>query len=64
MLLEELIPCVNIEDYQTEFKGIIKEGDSTDGKKLEIGWLKELVAFANTNGGTLYVGVENNTHQI
>lgn len=64
MLLEDLIQGVNIEDYRTEFKGTIKEGNDGKGKKLEFGWLKELVAFANTDGGTLYIGVDNKTHQI
>lgn len=53
MLLEDLIPRVNIEDYRTEFKGIIKEGTDEKGNKLEVGWLKELVAFANTDGGDI-----------
>lgn len=64
MLIEELIKGVNLEDYCTEFKGIVEEGEDSEGNKKEIGWLKELVAFANTNGGTLYIGVQNKTHQI
>lgn len=59
MYIEELVPGINIEDESTEFKGIIEEGD---GK--EIGWLKTIAAFANTNGGTMYIGVENTSHKI
>ena len=65
MLLEDLIPGLNIEDTRNEFKGIIEEGKSEDsGKVKEIGWLKTIAAFANTDGGTLYIGVENKSHTI
>ncbi len=65
MLFEEMIRGVNLEDYEVEFKGIIKEGPSSDGVgREEIKWLKEIVAFANTFGGTLYVGVENKTNKV
>lgn len=59
MYIEELVPGINIEDESTEFKGIIEEGD---GK--EIGWLKTLAAFANTDGGKMYIGVENSSHKV
>ena len=65
MLLEDLIPGLNIEDTRNEFKGTIEEGKSEDsGKVKEIGWLKTIAAFANTDGGTLYIGVENKSHTI
>jgi len=64
MFIEELIPGVNLEDKNTEFKGIIKEGKDKDGKLLETGWLKTLCAFANTDGGKMYIGVEDKTHKI
>lgn len=64
MLIEELIPGLNLEDYTNEFKGIIEEGTTNSGERKEIGWLKELCAFANTRGGTLYIGVHNKTHEI
>ncbi len=65
MLIEELVPGVNLEDYRIEFKGILKEGPSKDGgERLEMGWLKEIVAFANTFGGTMYVGVNDKTHEV
>ena len=31
---------------------------------MEIGWLKTLVAFANTEGGALFIGVEDKTHKV
>ncbi len=65
MYLEELINGVNLEDYQNEFKGVLKEGRGSEKEeRAEIGWLKEIVAFANTLGGTLYVGVDNKTHEV
>ncbi len=64
MLIDELIPNVNLEDYKTEFKGIIKEGKGEGPERLEIGWLKQLTSFANTFGGVLYIGVDNKTHNI
>ena len=67
MYIYELIPDINLEDEQTEFKAIIKEGEyEQNGKKCryEYGWLKEFVAFSNTNGGNFYIGVENKTHKI
>jgi len=65
MYLEELFQGVNIEDSKNEFKRILEEGKSEDsGKPKEIGWLKSFAAFANTEGGTIYVGVDNKTHTI
>lgn len=64
MHIGELIPGLNLEDYTTEFKGIIEEGEGKDGYRKEIGWLKELCAFANTNGGILYVGIHDKSHDI
>lgn len=65
MYLEELVPGINIEDKNNEFKRFLEEGKSEDsGKNKEIGWLKTIAAFANTEGGVLYVGVDNSTHKI
>ncbi len=65
MLFEELMTNQNLEDYELEFKGMIFEGPTEDGKgRKEISWLKELAAFANTFGGILYIGVEDKTHKI
>ena len=65
MLFEELVWGVNIEDRNHEFKRILEEGKSEDsGNPKEVGWLKTLAAFANTDGGTMYVGVDNATHKV
>lgn len=65
MYIEELIPGINIEDKKFEFKRFLEEGKSEDsGKFKEIGWLKTIAAFANTDGGVLYVGVDNASHRI
>lgn len=66
MKFDKIIPNVDLEDYKTEFKEILKEGPNitNNGENLENSWLKEFVAFANTMGGTLYVGVDNKTHEI
>lgn len=64
VFVEELLNGINIEDKNIEFKGIIQIGKSSQGKTLEIGWLKTLAAYANTDGGKLYVGIEDKSHKI
>ena len=64
MQFEELVPRINLETKDIEFKGIIEEGATKNEKKKEIGWLKTFVAYANTDGGVLYIGVENKTHKL
>ncbi len=66
MLIEELIENVNLEDDAVEFKGIIKEGENPKkgDKRLEYGWLKEIAGFANSKGGSIYIGVDNKSHEI
>ena len=64
MRIEELIPSINIENKNVEFKRYIEEGKDEDGKIKEIGWLKTIAAFANTEGGSLFIGVDNKTHSI
>lgn len=68
MLIEDLIPDIELESTNIEFKGTLEEGENPkDGslfKRLEYGWLKAVNAFANTSGGTLYVGVEDKTHRL
>ena len=59
MFIQDLVPNVNIEDVNTEFKGIIEEGEGR-----EIAWVKTIAAFANTAGGTLYVGVDDKSHKV
>ena len=56
MFIEELVPNVNLETAEIEFKGLIEEGSSPSGPAKEISWIKTLAAFANTNGGRMYIG--------
>lgn len=65
MQIEELVNGLNIESSNVEFKGILREGKKKeDGTFLELGWLKTIAAFANTQGGEMYVGVEDKTHKV
>lgn len=64
MQIEELMEGAYLESKTIEYKGIIEEGKSKEGKNLELGWLKTLVAFANTEGGTLVIGVEDKSHKV
>ena len=41
-----------------EFKQILNDGDKSES------WLKSVVAFSNTNGGHLFVGVKDNGESI
>ena len=68
MYIEDLFQEINLETRDVEFKGTLEEGDNSQSDRLldrlEYGWLKSVNAFANTIGGTLFVGVENKTHRI
>lgn len=64
MQIEQLIPGINLETMNIEFKGILEEGAKENGGRKELGWLKTLAAYANTEGGDLYVGVENKSHKV
>lgn len=63
MTFEELVPNINIESEIIEFKGLIEEGIENN-KRKELSWLSVIASFANTKGGTLYIGVDNKTHKI
>ncbi len=64
MLINDVVDNAYLESKIIEYKGIIEEGKNKDGKQLEIGWLKTLVAFANTDGGVMFIGVEDKTHKV
>lgn len=65
MLLEDVINGVSLEGQNVEFKRVLDEGKSEKtGRAVEINWLKTFAAFANSNGGTVYVGVDDSSHQI
>ena len=62
MVIEELLPSIQLGNREVEFMGMIEQGEAPNAK--EPGWLKTIAAFANTAGGTLYVGVDNRTHEL
>lgn len=64
MLISDIVEEAYLESKVIEYNGIIEEGKNKEGKTLEIGWLKTLVAFANTEGGALFIGVEDKTHKV
>ena len=64
MLINELIPNLNVENYVNEFKARLLTGVDKNQDDNELKWLKEIVAFANTQGGSIYVGVNDATHEI
>ena len=64
MFISDFVDEAYLENKKIEYKSIIEEGKNGEGKSLEVGWLKTLVAFANTDGGTLFIGVEDKTHKV
>lgn len=61
MFIYDVIPNINLQNLDVEFKTIAKGNQSTDSNKRQIcefDWLKDFVAFSNTNGGTIYIGVK------
>lgn len=52
MLLDEIEKINLIESSNIETKACLDREDS-------IGWLKTVAGFANAEGGTLYIGVED-----
>ncbi|MBQ7515541.1 MAG: putative DNA binding domain-containing protein [Schwartzia sp.] len=57
MFWEELAGHNGWENTTTEFKAALNRDDIT-------GWLKTVAGFANADGGTLYIGVEDETHKL
>ena len=64
MMINELIPNLNVENYVNEFKARLLTGLDKNRDDNELKWLKEIVAFSNTQGGSLYVGVNDASHEI
>lgn len=60
MKIEELLEGVSLEDDKTEFKKTLRSGNEEDVPN----WLKEISAFANSDGGTIYVGVDDKDHSL
>lgn len=57
MELKDIESVLPIENSQIEFKARLDRNDPS-------GWLKTIAAFANTNGGYLYIGVEDKTTKL
>ena len=64
MKINELLPNIENENYGIEFKVRLLLGTDKNGNDNELKWLKEIVAFANSQGGTLIVGVNDRSHEI
>lgn len=64
MKINELLPNINSENYNVEFKARLLSGVDKQKNDNELKWLKEIVAFANTQGGILFVGVNDKTHEL
>jgi hypothetical protein len=49
------------EGAEVEFKSTVRFNRKTNknGKEIELAWLKAVVAFLNTNGGTLLIGIRD-----
>lgn len=63
MTIEEIIG-LNLETESIEFKARLEIGKSKDQEDKALRWLKEIVAFSNGKGGTLYVGVNDKSHEL
>lgn len=57
MFLEEIVDTSLLEDNDVECKGKLDRNNV-------IGWLKTFAGFANANGGTIYVGVEDKSNKL
>lgn len=65
MHIEELLPGINLENERVEFKLRLESGiGAQKGDDLSVNWLKEIVAFSNSLGGTIYVGVDDKKHNV
>lgn len=57
MYLEEITDAAPAENQEIECKSRLD-------RRNVIGWLKSFAGFANANGGTMYVGVEDKTNKL
>ena len=64
MKINELIPRLDKINYKLEFKARLLSGLDKQRNDNELKWLKEIVAFANTQGGTIFVGVNDKTQEL
>ena len=64
MKIENIVEQAYLETKEIEFKVTIEEGKNDKGKLKEINWLKTICAFSNTEGGVIYIGVDDETHDV
>ncbi len=65
MVIEDILPGVNPEGSNTEFKRQLDEGKSREsGRAVENNRLRTFVAYANTSGGVMYACVDDRTRRI
>ncbi len=57
MFLEEIIKNTAFENREMECKQILNRDD------IE-GWIKTIAGFANAEGGTMYIGVDDKTNKL
>lgn len=64
MLINELILDISVYNRAYAFMTCLLSGLDKNKEDNELKWLKEIVAFANTQGGTIYVGVNDTSHEL
>ena len=66
MQIEDLIKAIKLDDYVISFYDTLFEEEikSDDINENVPNYLKDIVAFANSNGGSIYIGVDEKNHEI
>ena len=57
MYLEQLVDISTMEDLNMECKARLNRNDI-------VGWIKTVAGFANAEGGSLFIGVEDKTNKL
>ena len=57
MFLEEILKDRTFENRETEYKQMLNRDDVE-------GWIKTVAGFANAEGGTMYIGVDDKTNKL
>ena len=55
--LEDIVETDKHESFKMEAEARLNHDDI-------VGWLKTIPGFANTKGGTMYIGVEDKTNKL
>ena len=66
MQIEDLIRAIKLDDYDISFHDSLfgEEIKSEDISESVPKFFKDIVAFANSNGGSIYIGVNEKSHEI